>query len=688
MHRGFVRSFIMLRILRQVPRAFSNASIASKISTCSMSQDFCRHYVEDAAQLTKPVERFEFQAETKNLLDIVAKSLYSDQEVFIRELVSNASDALEKRRCAHLVEGGDSDIAYEIRITTDEKARLITFEDNGIGMDRNDLMKCLGTIAKSGSRDFVEEQKKNEESGKNSVESIIGQFGVGFYSAFMVADEVTVATRKEGADLGFLWKWNGSDTYSIQEDSSLPVGTKVQVALKPGDAEFAKQQKVVDVINKYSYFITLPITVNGERVNTLNAIWTMNPKEVTLEMHETFFRQLAKTHLPHLADNRPQYIIHYKADGPISIRALLYVPSRNVSQLEFATDSIDSGVSLYARKVLIKANAKELLPRYMRFLVGVVDSEDVPLNLSREMLQMDAILMKLRRTLTDKIVAFFISKMKKDRIKYADFYKGYSLYFKEGICLEHDQNIKEQIASLLMFESSNLKPGVKTNLDEYISRMQENQTEIFYLFAPNRQLAENSPYFEMFKSQNREVLFAYDAADEVVFLSLPQYKMKQLKSVDHWAQFYEGSEASTSATPVRDADKKELLDWLKSTLGSVKVYDIKGSHRVSEHPCVLNVRAEPGMARHLLRIGQVKDMEHLVFLQPTLNVNLSHPIISALVKLHKTKPELAQLIAEQIYDNALVTCGLLKDPSNMIERVNRLLSDLLKPEGRSTILTP
>uniref|UniRef100_A0A0N5A909 HATPase_c domain-containing protein n=1 Tax=Syphacia muris TaxID=451379 RepID=A0A0N5A909_9BILA len=683
MHRGAVKSYVLCRNLHRFPRAFRYVSVASRNPTCSLSHGFCRQYSEDASELTKPVERFNFQAETRNLLDIVAKSLYSDQEVFIRELVSNASDALEKRRCANLVEGGNADIAYEIKITTDEKARTIMFEDNGIGMDRNDLMKCLGTIAKSGSKEFVEKHK-GESNGKNSAESIIGQFGVGFYSAFMVSDEVTVSTRKQGADLGYIWKWNGSDSYSIQEDSSLPVGTRVKVALKPGDAsEFSKQQKVIDVINKYSYFITLPITVNGERVNTLNAIWTMNPKEVTPEMHETFFRKIAKTHSPHLIADRPQYTIHYKADAPISIRALLYVPSHNVSQLEFASDSFDSGVSLYARKVLIKANAKELLPRYMRFLVGVVDSEDVPLNLSREMLQMDAVLMKLRRTLTDKVVSFFVTQMRKDRVKYSEFYKGYSLYFKEGICLESDQGVKEQIASLLMFESSNLKPGVKTSLDEYVGRMQENQNEIFYLFAPNRQLAESSPYFEMFKSQNREVLFAYEAADEVVFLSLPQFKQKQLKSVDHWAQYNENTEGEKSSTVIRDTDKKELLDWMKSTLGSVK-----GSHRVSEHPCVLNVRAEPGMARHLLRIGQVKDMEHLVFLQPTLNVNLSHPIISSLVRLHKTNPKLAQLVAEQIYDNALVTCGLLKDPSNMIERVNRLLSELLKPEAKSSILTP
>uniref|UniRef100_A0A915Q0S7 Histidine kinase/HSP90-like ATPase domain-containing protein n=1 Tax=Setaria digitata TaxID=48799 RepID=A0A915Q0S7_9BILA len=611
-------------------------------------------------------ESFEFQAETKNLLDIVAKSLYSDQEVFIRELVSNASDALEKRRCKHLESNQDMNIAYEIKITTDEAARLIVFEDNGIGMDKEDLVNCLGTIAKSGSKKFVEEQTSQ---GHASTEGIIGQFGVGFYSAFMVANSVVVKTRKEGSHKGYIWKWNGGDAYSVEETDSLPVGSRIEVTLRPGDAaQFAKKDKVVEVINKYSYFITLPIMVNGERVNTVDAIWTMNPKGVTPEMHDTFFRQLTKTHLPHLGNDRPQYIIHYKADAPINVRSLLYVPSHSVSQLEFASSADQSGVSLYARRVLIKSNAKDLLPRYLRFLVGVVDSEDVPLNLSREMLQMDAVLVKLRHILTDKVVSYFVNEMKKDRIKYKEFYSGYSLYFKEGICTETDQNIKEQIGSLLLFESSNLKEGTLTSLNEYVDRMEKDQNEIFYLFAPSRQLAEHSPYYEMFKSGNKEVLFAYDAADEVCLLAMQQFRMKSIKSVENWTGVEAGGDSQTSTTTVRDMDKKDLLDWLKNTLGSVKVNDIKSSSATSEHPCMITIGAEMGAARHFLRIGQVKGNEHLSFLKPTLHVNLNHPIISALTKLHKSEPVVASLVAEQIYDNALVTCGLMKDSSKMVDR--------------------
>ncbi|MCP9258757.1 TNF receptor-associated protein 1 [Dirofilaria immitis] len=412
----------------------------------------------------------------------------------------------------------------------------------------------------------------------------------------------------------------------------------------------------------------------------------MNPKEVTSEMHDTFFRQLAKTHSPHLANDRPQYTIHYKADAPISVRSLLYVPSHNVSQLEFASSADQSGVSLYARRVLIKSNAKDLLPRYLRFMVGVVDSEDIPLNLSREMLQMDAILVKLRQILTDKVVSYFVNEMKKDRIKYKEFYNGYSLYFKEGICTETDQNIKEQIASLLLFESSSLKAGTLTNLDEYVARMQKDQNEIYYLFAPSRQLAEHSPYYEMFKAENKEVLFAYDAADEVCLLAMQQFHMKSIKSAENWTRTETAGDSQTATISIRDADKKDLLDWLKTTLGSVKVNEIKSLGTGSEHPCMITIDAEMGAARHFLRVGQVKDTEHLAFLKPTLHINLNHPIISALIKLHKSEPAVASLIAEQIYDNALVTCGLMKDSSKMVDRVNRLLSELLKP--KSSILTP
>ncbi|KAF8359103.1 hsp-75 [Pristionchus pacificus] len=546
--------------------------------------------LSSSASSTQP-ERREFQAETAKLLDIVAKSLYSDSEVFVRELISNSSDAIEKRRLANL-DSGESHNG-EIKIT-----------DNGIGMTKDELVSYLGTIAHSGSKAFVQE---NAEKAEN----VIGQFGVGFYSAFMVADRVEVRTRKVGEQSGIQWMWNGGNSYEMSEGVETPEGTTILIHLKKGDAElYAQFLRMKDIIEKYSYFVSAPIILNEERVNSLNAIWTANPKE---------------------------------ADSPLSIRSIMYIPSHRVSQMEFATQGEEYGLSLYARRVLIKAKAKELLPKYLRFVIGVVDCEDIPLNLSREMLQNDPVVTKLRRVLTDKILGFFVQQMKKDPIKYNDIYKNINLYLKEGIVLEPEQNVKEDIARLLQLETSNSRAGTMTSLTDYISRMQEGQKDIYYMYAPSRQLAESSPYLEVVKGEGKEVLFLLDPADEVVFLSLGQFKGHNLVSVEKWA---EKAEDKTEDKKDERGDKKELYDWVKNTLGSVKVNEVKASRRASEHPAMISVQTEMGAARHFLRVGETK-----------------------------------------IYDNALLTAGLMTDSRNMIPRLNDLLTKLLGKE-KSTILTP
>uniref|UniRef100_A0A0K0ERG8 HATPase_c domain-containing protein n=1 Tax=Strongyloides stercoralis TaxID=6248 RepID=A0A0K0ERG8_STRER len=640
---------------------------------------------------TSSVEKFEFHAEVKNLLNIVAESLYSDQEVFIRELISNASDAIEKRRCKEMVEPTDASSVgeenpLEIRIDADEGNNRIVITDTGIGMNREELISCLGTIAKSGSKDF-----KDINKGKTSAEQIIGQFGVGFYSAFIVADKVKVSTRKWGSKEGFIWIWDGATGYKIEKvENSIPYGTKIEIDLKPGDcSKFSKSSTIKDVISKYSYFVTVPILLDGERVNTMNALWTKHPREVTDEMNENFYRQLVKTHHQHLAPERPQYTIHYKTDVPLSIRALLYVPTHKVTQLEYAASTSDCTVSLYARNVLIKANAKELLPRYLRFLVGVVDSEDVPLNLSRELIQMDKVILKLKKVLTEKVMSFFISQQKKDRVKYIDFYNGYSMYFKEGVCLESDHSIKESISNLLLFESSRLKKGDVTTLKEYIGRMKEDQKEIYYLYTPNRQLAESSPYYEMFKNNGYEVLFIYDPADEIVMSHLPQYDRKSLVPVEKWVKD-EGTKLDSEANKTQSSnlEKEEFLTFVKESLGKMKVDKVQPSYRQSEHPAILTIsNVDHTAVRNLIRTGQVKNLDYIGFLQPTLILSMNHPVVVGAMKLRKKNKELAALVMEQIYDNALISAGLMGDSSQMISRINKVMSGLMEQE-KSTILTP
>uniref|UniRef100_A0A0K0FWV0 Heat shock protein 75 (projected from Caenorhabditis elegans ortholog R151.7) n=1 Tax=Strongyloides venezuelensis TaxID=75913 RepID=A0A0K0FWV0_STRVS len=545
---------------------------------------------------------------------------------------------------------------------------------------------CLGTIAKSGSKDF-----KDINKGKTSAEQIIGQFGVGFYSAFIVADKIKVSTKKLGSIEGLTWTWDGATGYKIEKvTDNIPFGTRIEIELKEGEcSKFAKSSIIKDVISKYSYFITVPILLDGERINTMNALWTKHPREVTDEMNENFYRQLVKTHHQHLAPERPQYTIHYKTDVPLSIRALLYVPTHKVSQLEYAASSSDCTVSLYARNVLIKANAKELLPRYLRFLVGVVDSEDVPLNLSRELIQMDKIILKLKKILTEKIMSFFMSQQKKDRVKYVDFYNGYSMYFKEGICLETDQSIKESISNLLLFESSKLKKGEVTTLKEYVERMKENQKEIYYLYTPNRQLAESSPYYEMFKNNGYEVLFIYDPADEIVMSHLPQYDRKSLAPVEQWVK-NEGSKLDdeTNKGQSTNMEKEEFLTFVKESLGQAKVDKVQPSYRQSDHPAVLTIsNVDHTAVRNLLRTGQIKNMEYIAFLKPTLILSMNHPVIAGVMKLKKKNKELAGLVLEQVYDNALVSAGLLGDSSQMISRINKIMGGLMEQE-KSSILTP
>lgn len=621
-------------------------------------------------------------------MDIVAKSLYSHSEVFVRELISNASDALEKRRYAEL-KGDVAEGASEIRITTDKENRRITFEDTGIGMNRDDLVKFLGTIAKSGSKDFMENNKENAEA-------VIGQFGVGFYSAFMVADSVVVTTRKVGTETGegLQWTWNGDNSYEIADVDGLPTGTKIEIRLKVGDsASYAEEDRIKEVINKYSYFVSSPILVNGARVNNLNAIWTMQAREVNKEMHETFFKQLVKTQGKQDMYTRPQYTIHFQTDTPVSLRSVIYIPQMQFNQLSFMAQQTVCGLSLYARRVLIKPEAQELIPNYLRFVVGVVDSEDIPLNLSREMLQNNPVLRKLRKIITDKILGSLQSEMKKDPVKYSEFHKNYSLYFKEGVVTEQNQDIKEEVAKLLLFESSSKKAGELTSLGDYVKRMQDGQKEIYYMYANNRQLAESSPYYEMIKSQNKEILFIYEPADEIVFLGLGQFSMKQMVAVEKWAG--EEAEKTEKATgddkkdtkDFRDNEKKELLDWMKDTLGSVRVSEISGNHRPSEHPVMVTM-LDMGAARHFLRTGEIKDMEHLVYFKPHVHVNLTHPLVKSMYKMRKTDKETAAILAEQIYDNALITAGLVKDSSRMVGRLNKLLTSLVGNKGTSTILTP
>ncbi|KAJ8724941.1 hypothetical protein PYW07_015899 [Mythimna separata] len=622
-------------------------------------------------------EKREFQAETRMLLDIVARSLYSDKEVFIRELISNASDALEKFRYLSVSADSDTlklvemDRPLEIRLTTDKQNRTLTFQDTGIGMTKDELTENLGTIARSGSKSFIEEIKKK---GADEANSIIGQFGVGFYSAFMVADKIEVYTKSSKADQqGYKWTSDGSGTYEIQEADGVPIGTKIIVHLKTDSREFADEDTVKNIIKKYSNFVSSPVFLNDEQINQIKPLWLMEPKEVTQEQHIDFYKFISQAY------DKPRYTLHYKTDAPLSIRAILYVPEGKPGLFELSRDS-DVGVALYSRKILIKSKAENILPKWLRFVKGVVDSEDIPLNLSRELLQNSNLILKLKSVLTNRFVKFLIDMSKKNQVDYEAFYKEYSIFLKEGIVTSQSPLEKEEIAKLLRFESSKLPSGQRTSLSDYASRQKEDQRTIYYLAAPSRELAETSPYYESLKKRDVEVLFCYEMYDELVLLELKEFNSKQLVSIENDMQTAnkEDTEDIIGSDALLQSQVDEVVKYLKTQLAG-KVFEVKTTSKLETHPCVITVQ-EMAAARHFIRTQaqNLSEENRFALLRPHLEINVKHPIIKKLHKLTSTDKELAKMVSEQLFANAMVTAGLALDPRSLITHINDLLVKALE----------
>ncbi|CAG5897785.1 unnamed protein product [Menidia menidia] len=627
--------------------------------------------ISDTESVQGNFSKHEFQAETKKLLDIVARSLYSEKEVFIRELISNGSDALEKLRHKLITAGGET-APMEIHLQTDAEKGTFTIQDTGVGMNKEELVANLGTIARSGSKAFLDALQNQAEASS----TIIGQFGVGFYSAFMVADNVDVYSRSAEPDApGYKWSSDGSGAFQIAEATGVQQGTKIVLYLKDDCKEFCSEDRVKEVITKYSNFVSFPIFLNGRRLNTLQALWMMEPKEISDWQHEEFYRYVAQTY------DRPRYTLHYRADAPLNIRSIFYVPESKPSMFDVSRE-MGSSVALYSRKVLIQTKATDILPKWLRFLRGVVDSEDIPLNLSRELLQESALIRKLRDVLQQRVIRFLLDQSKKEPEKYNKFFEDYGLFMREGIVTTQEQDVKEDIAKLLRFESSALPAGQQTNLLEYGSRMKAGTRNIYYLCAPNRHLAEHSPYYEAMKKKDMEVLFCYEQFDELTLLHLREFDKKKMISVetdivvDHYKEDkFEDVKPESERLTQEQAD--DLMAWMKNTLGP-RVTNIKLTPRLDTHPAMITV-LEMGAARHFLRTQQLARTpeERAQILQPTLEINAGHDLIKKMHSLKESNSELAGLLLEQIYDNAMITAGLNDDPRPMISRLNDLLTKAL-----------
>jgi TNF receptor-associated protein 1 len=612
---------------------------------------------------TATPQKFEFQAEIKQLLDIVIHSLYTEKEIFVRELVSNASDALEKLRHLQLTEKEihDADLPLEINITTDETAKTITIQDFGLGMTRAELIENLGTIAHSGSKQFL--KALGEGGAKNS--NLIGQFGVGFYSAFMVAKSVKVYSHSWRKDEpGHVWTSDGSGSYEIEEVADQQRGCKIVVELKDDCDEFAKDWRIKDILTRYSAFVGFPITLNGKKLETVQALWLRGKSEIKEEEYTEFYKFQAHAH------DAPRYRLHFSADAPLAINALVFVPQENTEKLGFAR--LEPSVALYCRKVLIDAAPKNLLPEWLRFMKGVIDSEDLPLNISRETMQDKALLDKLGKVITKKFLKMLEDEAAQRADAYAEFYKEFGIFLKEGAALDFTH--KDQLVKLLRFESSLTEPGKTTSLADYVSRMKDGQKEIYYLVALNRAAIESGPYLEGFKARNLEVLFCHEPVDEYVFNNVREFDGKKFLAADH--ADVKLDDAPQQGEALSEADVKELAKWLQDTLGK-QVAEVKSSDRLVGSPA-LATNADKFMTAQMRRMMKAmkKNGEVEEPVKVNLEINPRHAVIKKLATLRNSDADKAELVAEQLLDNALIAAGLMEDPSRMIARLNKLLESV------------
>ena len=614
-----------------------------------------------------------FQAETRQLLDIVTNSLYTDKDVFLRELISNSSDACEKLRyymsskpdqLSHIPD--DTELNINILLDVDKKQLVI--QDNGIGMTRSELIDNIGTIAKSGSKSFVADQSTGD-----SKSNIIGQFGVGFYSSFMVGSQVDVYTRSTlvNEPTGTYWSSDGLGEYTVNDADNVEYGTKIIIHLRDSVLnEFNNEYNIKRIIEKYSNFINFPIYFQKQRISTIGAIWCQS--NVSDELYNEFYKTALKSY------DTPAYRLHFHSDVPLQIHALFYFPSTHNEK--FNMGRLESQVSLYSKKVLINNKSSDILPSWLRFIKGVVDSEDIPLNVSRESNQNTALLSKINNVLTKRIIKYLNESMKSDTNKYMVWYNEFAMFLKEGVCTDYTNMY--DIAKLLKYETSDDTKSPDNTVqqytfDEYISRMSTQQKSIYYLNVPNRQYALQSPYYEALKSKKLEVIFLYNPIDDFVVKNLQQINGRKFISIDSTECTDELDTMLTSEekqqrdeqTKQSNESNSELIKYIESIL-SDKVSSVKLSTRTSSSPCMI-VDSESAAIRKMMQFAeQNNSMKNK---KQKLELHINHPIIQQIIQIRESKPDLCKLVVEQIYDNACIAADVLDNPRSMLTRLNELL---------------
>ena len=629
------------------------------------------------------MENMRFQTEVRELLHMMIHSVYSNKDIFLRELIANAADAIDKARFLSLTKPELAQ-AWEIRITPDAKEGTLTISDNGIGMSREEVVENLGTIAHSGTKAFLEALEKNKKEGEAaSNPELIGQFGVGFYASFMVADKVVVETRKAGSDKTVRWESNGEEEFSLSEDAKRDTqGTSVILYLKADDKQYLEPWRITSIVKKYSDFIEHPIkmlethkdkdgkeTTEDKTLNSQKAIWLRPESEVKPEEYNSFYNHISGEL------GEPLVRINYNAEGASEFKSLLFIPAKQPWGFNMPGRMWNS-LHLYIRRVFITDECKGLLPEYLRFISGVVDSSDLPLNISRETLQDNPQILRINKALTKRILSELSKMLENEREKYVGFYKEFGRQIKEGA--HSDYANKEKLQNLLLFETMNSKPGELKTLKEYVANMPSEQKDIYFLTGESRQFLENSPHIETFKKAGYDVLFMSDPIDEWVLESIPEFEGKKMLSASK-AKLETDSKVSkeleeNAKKASEEKGGKDLIGKLKSLLEN-KVKDVKFSSVLTESASRLS-GDDYDPSPYMQRIMKAIDKNAQEY-KRILEINPSHPLIAALTKLVEKSPDSPKLAeyAEMLFDQALLAEGSpIPDPALFAKRAANLMT--------------
>jgi molecular chaperone HtpG len=617
-----------------------------------------------------PAQAIPFKAETRQLLDILIHSLYTEREIFLRELVSNASDALTRFDFKFLTdrEVQNPEAELGIWISSNESERIITIVDTGDGMTETEMIENIGTIAHSGARAFIDASDKLAGENVNKLSDLIGQFGVGFYSVFMVAESVRVISRSMKIDAQpAAWFCTGTDTYTIEPAEKTQRGTTVIIKLKEDASEFAKEFRLREIIRRHSDFIPYPIYLGEkkEQVNKRTAIWRQAPRTLEKKDYDEFYKQLT------LDFEDPLAYAHLNVDAPVQLFAILFCPTspeRNMFSLRR-----DNGLKLYARKVLIQEYCKELLPEYLNFIQGVVDSEDLPLNVSRESIQSTKTMTQLKKLITGKAIDMLKKLADEDPTAYSNFWKGFGRYVKQGIAIE--PNDPDALYPLLRFHTTT-QPEILSSLDEYVKRMKTDQPAIYYILGDDEHSILYSPHLDIVRKHDYEVLLLTDPLDSFMLVRFKEYQGHPLTNAAQ-ADLKPpptSEAASESQESVPAEDWGSLVDRFKTQLTD-RVTDVRITDRLTDSPSRL-VDPEGSPTQEMQRVYRFLK-EDFQMPKKILELNPHHPIIAKLNGLAKDDVR-NPLIIEQIYENALLIEGLLQDPASMIGRIQKIMQEALR----------